>query len=881
MDMLAHLRTSLAGRYDVEREIGMGGMATVYLARDVRHDRHVAIKVLNPELGAVVGAERFLAEIRVTAALQHPNLLPLFDSGEADGQLFYVMPYVEGESLRDRLKREKQLPIEEAVRIASAVGSALEYAHRRGIIHRDLKPENILLQNGHPLVADFGIALAVTNAGGARITQTGLSLGTPHYMSPEQATGDRAIDGRTDIYSLAAVTYEMLTGDPPHTGSTAQAVIAKVLTDRPRPVRLGRSTVPAYLEAAVECGLAKLPADRFATAGAFVEAMNGSRAVVLPPGVESPASYRSDPALLARGTRRLALAVLPWAVAGGALAVALAVALRPEPPRPVRRFLLVTPDSARLRTPTGLTIAMSPDGSRMVYTGGVEGGGFLYVRDFAELTPRPIRGTDRGYNPSFSADGRRIAFVADGRVRVVDVNGGAATTVAQGNQPAWGDDGSILFVRARGLYVTNASGAAPRLVVQVTDTVGGRNLAWPRMLPGSKAALVTVARGGVATARLAAVRMETGELIDLDVEGAHPWYVPTGHLVFGRNGNVLFGAPFDARTLRITGPVVPLIENIIVKPGGATEFAVARDGTMLYRSGEAQRALVLVDSAGVARPLSVDPRPYVWPRFSPDGRRIAVTIGGTTSGTANDVWVYDVGTNAVTRLTSDGGERPEWMPDGRHVLTVHQDPASRRVQIQPWDGSGAPSAYTTHATQIMDITMPRGGRGYLAVRIGAGNQRDILVAPVDSPRALRPVVATPADEYMPAMSPDGRWLAYISDESGRSEVYARPVPGPGPRIQVSNEGATEPAWAPRGTTVYYRGAGKFVAADLVLTGEAPTLRRRVLFDDVYYSGGPSRPNYAVAPDGRGFLFTRSFGDESRNIVTLNWFEEVRARFGGR
>src|SRR6267378_1744865 len=215
-------------------------MATVYLARDLRHQRKVALKVLKPDLGAVVGVERFLSEIQVTANLQHPNLLPLFDSGASEGLLFYVMPYVEGESLRARIQREKQLSVDEAVRLATAIASALDYAHRHGVIHRDLKPENILLHEDQPLVADFGIALAVSNAGGNRITQTGLSLGTPQYMSPEQATGDRVIDARTDIYSLGAVIYEMLAGESPHTGTTAQAIIARMLTEKPRPMRTSR-----------------------------------------------------------------------------------------------------------------------------------------------------------------------------------------------------------------------------------------------------------------------------------------------------------------------------------------------------------------------------------------------------------------------------------------------------------------------------------------------------------------------------------------------------------------------------------------------------------------------------------------------------------------
>src|SRR5947207_978734 len=269
LEELSGLKTGLSGRYEIERQIGRGGMATVYLARDLKHDRRVALKVLNPELGAILGVERFLSEIKVTANLQHPNLLPLFDSGEVSGLLFYVMPYVEGESLRQRLDREKQLPVDEAVRIAVAIAGALDYAHQHHVIHRDLKPENILLQHGQPVIAHFRIALAVSNAGGARVTQTGLSFGTPQYMSPEQATVDRVIDGRTDIYSLAAMTYEMLTGEAPHTGTSAQAIIAKLMTEEVRPLTVLRRTVPVHVDAAVRHGLEKLAADRFASAGDF------------------------------------------------------------------------------------------------------------------------------------------------------------------------------------------------------------------------------------------------------------------------------------------------------------------------------------------------------------------------------------------------------------------------------------------------------------------------------------------------------------------------------------------------------------------------------------------------------------------------------------
>src|SRR5688572_21223583 len=248
-------------------------MATVYLADDIKHSRKVAVKVLRPELAAVIGAERFLSEIRTTANLQHPHILPLHDSGEADGFLFYVMPYVAGETLRARLMREQQLPIDDALRITTEVLSALDYAHRSGVIHRDIKPENVLLHDGSALVADFGIALAVTAAGGQRMTQTGLSLGTPQYMSPEQATGDKHIDGRSDIYSAAAVLYEMLTGEPPFSGATVQAIVAKVLTDRPAPPSIVRDTIPMHVEGAVLKSLAKVPADRFQSAAHFSRAL--------------------------------------------------------------------------------------------------------------------------------------------------------------------------------------------------------------------------------------------------------------------------------------------------------------------------------------------------------------------------------------------------------------------------------------------------------------------------------------------------------------------------------------------------------------------------------------------------------------------------------
>src|SRR5262245_59825231 len=310
MDALETVTAALSAQYVFEREIGRGGMAVVFLAKDIKHGRRVAVKVLNPELAAVIGPERFLGEIRITANLQHPNLLPLFDSGAVDGMLYYVMPFVDGESLRDKLQREQQLPIDEALHIARVVASALDHAHRHDVIHRDLKPENILLHDGEPVVADFGIALAVSNAGAGRLTQTGLSLGTPQYMSPEQATGDRAIDRRADVYALGAVLYEMLTGEPPHTGANAQTIIAKVLTERPHSVRTMRDTVPQHVDAAITRALAKLPADRWSTAHDLAAALAGD------PATLATLSTSSDAAAAYVARRRRIRTAIPVAAAG-------------------------------------------------------------------------------------------------------------------------------------------------------------------------------------------------------------------------------------------------------------------------------------------------------------------------------------------------------------------------------------------------------------------------------------------------------------------------------------------------------------------------------------------------------------------------------------
>jgi serine/threonine-protein kinase len=902
------LNTALAGRYEIEKRIGAGGMATVYLARDIKHHRNVALKVLSPELGAVLGPERFLAEIEVTANLHHPHLLPLFDSGEAGGLLFYVMPYIEGETLRARLERERQLTVDDAIRIACAVASALDYAHRHGVIHRDLKPENILLHENDPLVMDFGIALAVSNAGGARITQTGLSLGTPQYMSPEQATGDRQIDGRSDIYSLAAVLYEMLTGEPPHTGSTVQAIIARVITDRPRSIRSSRDTVPDHVDAAVQQALAKLPADRFTSASDFADALTGVRPVTLPANATHPGMLvpRRIGVIDAPGTpgRRSGKyrEAVAWTLLAAA-AAALVVQLRkPAPATSYGQFQLTLPDSVSvLGDPTGTKVAISHDGSRLLIVG-VEGTRrALYVRRADDPVAQIIRGTDNARNATFSPIGDWILFNSGvgrgggiGTLRKVPVGGGTPQRVADSvvGAGSWGDDNRVLVVRPSGrLYLVTSDGASQRLVGREDSAARvrprARAYAWPEMLPGSAYALVAYGGGARNTdsSRIGLINLADGRLTDLGLPGTNPRYVKSGYIVYGRAGGFVFAAPFSLAKRKVTGPPALLLEGIWIGPAGATDFAVADNGTMIYHGGELGGAgiLVAVDSLGRERQVGKVPQEYVSPRISPDERHIAVHI---QSGPINrtDVWVLDIATNALSRLTADSVSfRPEWTRDGNSLVFLRDSHDSTMVVLRQWDGSGRDSILSLprgDSTMVNEIALGP-PRGYSVLRAGGARRGnpDLRIAPTDSLDAMRGFVVTPSMEMAPCMAPNGTAVAYQSDETGRMEIYVRPIPGPGARVQVSVDGGNEPVWSRDGQTIYYRTPNRTIVAAKVQLAPAISIpSRRVLFADVYQRGR-SHTNYDAMSNG-GLLFVRVPTPEPKVMVAIDWLRLMKRRQGG-
>jgi tRNA A-37 threonylcarbamoyl transferase component Bud32 len=879
MDAIAQLANALAGRYTVEAEVGRGGMATVYRARDLKHARHVALKVLSPELGAILGVERFLSEIRVTANLQHPNLLPLFDSGEADGLLFYVMPFVEGETLRHRLEREKQLPIEEAVRIAAAIANALDYAHRHGVIHRDLKPENVLLQDGQPLLADFGIALAVANAGGTRVTQTGLSLGTPQYMSPEQATGDHNIDGRTDIYSLAAVTYEMLTGDPPHSGTTAQAIIARLMTEDPRPIASSRRSVPDYLDAAVARGLEKLPADRFQTAREFGDALQGH-------GVTISRDRGTQVAAGARRANRVRRWLVPAAVGLVSAAAAFVIAYRARPtapPFPPTRFEFSAPAGVTA-VAYGTGVALSPDGRWIVFTG-VARGQQLYSRAIGELDAKPIPGTEGGTQPVFSPDGRWIAFTTRAGLQKVEATGGAPVTLATirlRNGLDWTEDGIIVAGASpphNGLLRLPDAGG-PLVELTTPDTAHGVvEHVFPIVLADGKTIVFAMYDGkSIRGSRLAMTSLADGTVHPLDVAGMTPLGVVEGQLVYVRADGAVMAAPLDIGARRVTGGSVPVMEPVSICPScnGDAAVRLSRGGSLVALRGSSMSRLVVLDRAGGERAISHEDRDFVQPSFSPDGRRLAVSVGGTDSVHNRDIWIYDVATSSPMRLTSGKDNfNPRWTPDGRRILFAagdHRNP--RQVWAQAADGS-SPAERIEEAPEAVTADLAPNGRS-LVFGLGDGNPRQIQTVTLGS-GAKATTFAHDGASSSPRFSPDGRWVAYSSDESGRSEIYVRPYPGPGGRVQLSVNGGSVARWIDGGRALVYESAQGVLEVAAVATSPAFTVQSRTPF----FAGAAPPLELSrgadVSSDGRYVAVVKPSGDGMKVLVVVNWAQELRDR----
>ncbi|HSE28293.1 MAG TPA: protein kinase, partial [Gemmatimonadales bacterium] len=873
-----------------------------------KHDRKVALKVLKPELAAVLGAERFVVEIKTTAALQHPHILPLFDSGTADGFLYYVMPYVAGETLRNKLDRETQLGIDEAVKLTVAVADALDYAHRQGVIHRDIKPENILLHDGRPMVADFGIALALSAAAGGRMTETGLSLGTPHYMSPEQATAEKEITARSDVYSLGAVLYEMLTGNPPHTGASAQQIIMKIVTEDAAPVTRVRKAVPPHVAAAVATAVEKLPADRFATAADFARALEnpgyaGTTAIAAHRGRNPPSHRLAVVGLAALALLASALAAWGWlrSTAGDGEAMsALRIRL------------------ADVATPLGFVLpglALSPDGRIIVYVDSVgpppvSEAPFLpqlFLKAEDELAARPIPGTQGGYSPFFSPDGRWIAFsTLSGKLLKLPAAGGSPTRLSDSagafGPGAWLEDGTIVFTDRLGtrLFVIADTGGTSRRIV-TADSIN-RTLVTASPLPRSRGALVETCIGVTLCSQVETWVYDhrTGRVRLLLAGAARAHHLPSGHIAYVQGDGSIVAAPFDLDALEIAG------SPVLLRAGAATDgvrggMVISRDGgTLLYAAGSIVRGagffpdLVRVDRAGRITPIpggdSIRAVGNGGLKLSPDGRFLAFDQEEAATGRA-DLFIKALPDGPLTRLTYESTQniRPSWSADGSRILWVSDRGGTQELWQQRADGGGAAERVFGERRPVFDGRWSPDGE-WLIYRTddladGAG---DILALNLRDSTTVT-VAATQFEETGPELSPDGRWIAFASARSGRKEVYVRPFPGvEGGQWQVSVDGGAEPRWSPDGRELFFwSGRGEMVAAAVALAPAFSVTGRTVLFGGSWLRNDDSH-FFDVMPDGRSFIALqlnvtddelRSAQGHGELVLVRGWGAELRRLLG--
>lgn len=865
-DLDIRLERVLAERYAIEREVGRGGMAIVYLARDLRHRRHVALKVLAPDLAHVLGPDRFLREIEIAARLIHPHILPLFDSGAADGLLFYAMPFVEGESLRQRLDRESQLPVDDALEIARQVAGALTFAHSQGIVHRDIKPENILLSGGEALVADFGIARAVTAAGGSRLTQSGMSLGTPAYMSPEQASGEHEVDARSDQYSLACVAYEMLAGEPPFSGQSAQVITARKLSHQEASVSLLRDSVPESVAEAIRKALAPVPADRYGTIGRFAEALRPTGSTAL----------RVDRPPAARRLRRWGGEPLLWLALGAALALLATFAGktwtdgRSAPRSSVVRMAVTLPPGVNVTRGPGYnapSVALSPDGRTLVIAATGADGQRLYQRPLDRLAVTPLAGTEGASSPFFSPDGAWLGFFADGRIQRMPAAGGAAVDIARIEEylagASWGPDDQIVFASGfnAALSIVSAAGGDVELLIRRDEGEPGH--AHPEILPDGRTVLF--ASGG----RIHALDIASGRRAAV-VTGMAPRYA-NGHLIFAR-GSVLLAAPFDPGRLELTGPSVPLVEGAAHEAGlNVAHYAISRSGALAYLPGTTTQSLVLVNASGDERAVVDELLAFENPRFSPDGARLAVATGRRL-GAPTDIWIHDLRTGAGSRLTFDGGRAPVWTPDGASV-TFSKLSDRRGIYTTPVDGRGDAEQLLLLNEFHWLVGWTPDGRTlvYGVMEPARGNESLSSIMALTDGTTRR--IVGPGSVWGGRLSPDGGWLAYYTLASGRFQIYVIPFPEGRGRWLISEDGGRDPSWGPDGTQLYYRSGDRLMAARLDTSAGVRVLAKRLVLAPF---SPPLYDDYHVHPDGQTLAVVRPREESDREIVlVLDWIGDIR------
>jgi serine/threonine-protein kinase len=896
--------------YRITSKIGEGGMGEVYSADDSQLGRAVALKFL-PEAFTQDSERlaRFDREARLLAALDHPNIAAIYGLDQSDGKRFLVMQLVDGETIQQRIARG-QVPLEEALRIARGIAEALESAHAKGIIHRDLKPANVKVDSsGQVRVLDFGLAKAIEGdpddddsmpsltkspTMSAHMTGAGALLGTAAYMSPEQARGEPA-DRRADLWAFGVVLWEMLTGKQLFPGKTMTDTLAGVLRDEPEFGTLPPET-PASVRRLLRRCLEREPSARLADA--------------------STARLEIDDALTGRGQDHVEVReliaiptwkrALPWALLGAAvLALAATAPLwmssAESPKTPVRLEAVITEDP--LWANLGSSVVLSPDGSRLAFVAenrlGIR---TLYLRSLDQLIPVGLASGPTGrtpYHPFFSPDGRWVGFVTPNELKKVPTTGGTPITLCEVDRSrgaAWTPDGNIVFSPDQGsaLMQVSDNGGEPQPLTELDEARGELSHRWPSVVPGGRAVVFTVGTRESTTADEATISMvtlETGERKDLHAGGYYGQVTPTGHLVFIRDAT-LFAAPFDLDRLEVTGSPAPVVQGITTEPGpGGAQYSFAGNGTLAYISGAVEvpeYPVVWVDREGETSKLWDDAASYASPAVSPDGKRLALSVMRDNNW---DVWVYDMEREVATRLTFDDSYDADqiWSHDGQYIIfTSNRDgrPGPYRKRA---DGSGEVERLSETDVGFYPLTLSPDDR--VMVGESEDNNIDIAVLPIEEGGDPQPLISTPFSDRDPMLSPDGRWLAYASDESGASEVYVRPFPDAGGRWQVSDGGGRFPTWSGNGRELFYRTDAGIMMAPVETTGDSFRVgKARSLFDGTFRGGifgitvfGYIFRDFDVAPDGSRFVMFPAEEDriaQTHVTVVFNWLDELTRTLPG-
>ena len=817
------------GPYEILSRIGKGGMGEVWRARDPRLNRDVAIKTSKAGFSG-----RFRTEAQAVAALNHPNVCTLHDVGPD----YLVMELVEGPTLADRI-RSGPVPLEEALGIAKQIADGLEAAHEKGITHRDLKPANVKIRpDGSVKVLDFGLAKAGEAAELSPDSPTlmsvpGMILGTAAYMSPEQARGN-PVDKRSDIWSFGVVLYEMLTAKRLFDGATVSDCLAAILVKEP-----DLTGAPQKVRRLLSRCLEKDPNKRLRWIGDWAELLDA-------PSPKAPPVHAASAA-----SRPVWIATAVFALIAAGLGFGLYFATRPPELKPLVRLDVDLGAGVSLGSIAGANTVISPDGTRIVYVSQ----GKLFTRKMDQPKAVELAGTEGAYAPFFSPDGMWVAFFAPGKLKKISVEGGAAVSLCDATTGfarggTWGEDGNIIAAlnNGSGLSRIPSSGGEPTEVAELAQ--GEITQRWPQILPGGKAVLFTSNGANVEVVSLADHRRKT-----LQRGGTFGRYLPapngTGHLVYISNGT-LFAVPFDPGKLELHATPSPVLEGVAYSGNGSAQFDFSRNGTLVYRNGGAEGAdLVTVqwlDAAGKTQPLLAKPGRYLAPRLSPDGQRLVFSDG-------LDIWVYETRRDVMTRLTFGGrtGIGFLWSPDGRYIAFS----GTGGIWFARSDGAGKPQPLIQGKNTLLPLSFTPDGRRLAYQELNPRTSNDIWTASIEIDdaglRAGKPesFLLTPADERQGAFSPDGRWLAYSSNESGKYEVYVRAFPDKGAKWQISNAGGAYPVWSGNGHELFFRGDdNRIMLATYAAARDSFVPAKPRVWSDTQLASLGSMGTYDSAPDGK-------------------------------